>query len=130
MTDVLPQSHEGTTLFLVSLSQLLICALVFNLDSLFRQPMHTNIPLVVLMALNMAVYFAFLFAPHEGPLQNWMSLAYNKLDYSIRLWILALNVANLITAVTAHILIQRGFARKASKRGKGPFFMPPPQLSA
>lgn len=112
------QIPETTTLFLLSFSQLLICAAVYNIHSKHCEPIGSNTPLVSAMAILTALYLLLLFLPHDNSFMGgFLQLAYDQVGYRLRFWILALNVGNAILAIGAHFAVKAAFRlRRAAFR--------------
>lgn len=111
------QIPETTTLFLISFSQLLMCAVLFNIRSKYRQSITANVYLMSALVLLTALYLLLLFLPHGGHFMGgFMQLAYDQVAYQLRFWILGLNVTNAALAFGAYFGIEACFSAAARRR--------------
>jgi cation-transporting ATPase 13A3/4/5 len=88
-------NSQNTTLFLVSLFQYILSAVVLSIGRPFRQPMSQNLPFVTTMFVTLAISAYMLFDPADW-VMSFMELTY--MDVPFKFFILGLGLGNFALA--------------------------------
>lgn len=115
-------SYENSSLFLISSFQYIIVAVVFCVGPPYRQPIHSN-PLLLIVLIMLATFSTYTVFAHYGVVYNLLGLVYLPKEFQLEIFLLALGNAVISWTWEKHLALpvaaQIGQLKRRIRRWRG-----------